>query len=768
MSVNASGGSPVANPLRYQTIPLSVISQAEQQDRNLQHSELDKLLSFFRSGSKLLQIVDTLTQNADKIVAAGGNRIFWGGNCMNYLEKPVEKINLPGYGKSVTLAEAALAKEAASDRAVKMLQVPKATNGDTSSNSTPFSRWLENIQDTIAGMMSGDKEPLPGGFRTINIWRYGPVRMKRSIRDLAWFLRYITYAIVAGDPSLLRVNVRGLRGIIPEDVTLTTVVALQEMRWKSLTYFKGDEEATEIVKYYFDVLIEEYQVEKPRVHVREGISQDQQGLQVPQVYLLAAETRPKFVMKPNLSATEKQAVIKAAYRQVFECDINRAYGLSLGDLESKVKSGNISVKEFIRALGKSRFYRRQFYEPHSISRTIELAFRHFLGRALSSLEEFQDYFDIISKKGLSALVDALVDSQEYGDYFGEETVPYLRGLGQEAQECRNWGPQFDLFKYSAPVRKVPQFVTLFASYQKPLPDRHPYGSGNDPLEIQFGAIFPQETRNPSAQPAPFGKDNRRILISCGTGNGNGYQNGNAFGKAPSMSTRVFKLDSNGNGNGNGKHLNTSISLTSNSAEAVIHGSYQQIFGRDVYLGQRLTTAEVKLKGGEMTVREFVRQLAKSRLFRSMYWDSLYITKAIEYIHRRLLGRPTYGRSEMSEYYDLCAKKGFYALIDAIVDSDEYSEYFGEDTVPYERYVTPRGYAMRSLREPAHWSTSQLERKVTAGMYVAQKAQEKAQKKNQLQSTPVAKAIAIPIQETIPATVGTSTEETNESSQASDS
>ncbi|NJK48391.1 photosystem I reaction center subunit XI [Candidatus Gracilibacteria bacterium] len=733
MSVNASGGSPVANPLRYQTIPLSVISQAEQQDRTLKHSELDKLLSYFRSGTKLLQIVDTLAQNADRIVAAGGNRIFWGGNCMDYLEKPVEKVNLPGYVKAVTLADAALAREAAADRSVQKLQASNVTNGATSGNSNPIGRLVETLQDAVAGMMSGDKGPLPGGFKTINISRYGPVRMKRSMRDLAWFLRYVTYAIVAGDPSLLRVNVRGLRGIIPEDVTLTTVVALQEMRWKSLSYFKEDEEATEIVKYYFDVLIEEYQVEKPRVHVREGISPDQQGLQLPQVYVLAAESRPRFVMKPNLSATEKQAAIKAAYRQVFEFDINRAYGLSLGDLESKVKSGNISVKEFIRALGKSRLYRRQFYEPHSISRTIELAFRHFLGRALSSLEEFQDYFDIISKGGLSALVDALVDSQEYADYFGEETVPYLRGLGQEAQECRNWGPQFDLFNYSAPVRKVPQFVTLFASYQKPLPDRHPYGSGNDPLEIQFGAIFPQETRNPSAQPAPFGKDNRRILISCGTGNGNGHQNGNALGKAPSMSTRVFKLDGNGNGNGNGngKHFNTSVSLTSNSADAIVHAAYQQIFGRDVYLGQRLTTAEVKFKGGEMTVREFVRQLAKSRVFRSLYWDSLYITKAIEYIHRRLLGRPTYGRSEMSEYYDLCSRKGFYALVDAIVDSDEYSEYFGEDTVPYERYVTPRGYAMRSLREPAHWSTAQLERKVTAGMYVAQKAQQQAQKKTSI-------------------------------------
>jgi phycobilisome core-membrane linker protein len=60
----------------------------------------------------------------------------------------------------------------------------------------------------------------------------------------------------------------------------------------------------------------------------------------------------------------------------------------------------------------------------------------------------------------------------------------------------------------------------------------------------------------------------------------------------------------------------------------------------------------------------------------------------------LLGRPTYGREEMNRYYDISATKGFYALIDEIIDSSEYIEAFGENTVPYERYVTPRGFAMR--------------------------------------------------------------------------
>lgn len=222
-------------------------------------------------------------------------------------------------------------------------------------------------------------------------------------------------------------------------------------------------------------------------------------------------------MKPGLSAAEKNEVVKAAYRQIFERDISRAYGLGISDLESKVKNGSISMKEFIRQLAKSPLYRKNFYEPYINSRALELAFRHILGRGPSSREEVQTYFAIISKGGLPALVDALVDSKEYSDYFGEETVPYLRGLGQEAQECRNWGAQQDLFKYSAPFRKVPQFITTFAAQDQPLPDQHPYGAGNDPLEIQFGAIFPKEKKIPMLAPNPSTKTPAAFSLRAGQG-----------------------------------------------------------------------------------------------------------------------------------------------------------------------------------------------------------------------------------------------------------
>lgn len=673
MTVTASGGSSLVRPQLYQTLPVTTITQAEQQDRYMERGELNSLAGFFESGQKRIAIAQTLTRYSELIVSQAANRIFTGGSPLSYLER-VE---------------------------------PEVQAGDANAANAGTDSYIESgggeglfsgLRNLVSG--GGDLGSIPAGFRPINVGRYGPSNMQKSLRDMSWFLRYVTYAIVAGDPNIISVNVRGLREIIEDACSsAATVVALQTMRAASTGYFRGDTEAQELIRSYFNVLVDEFKAPAPSNKLRQRPSKDLQGLQLPQIYFNASERRPKFVMKPGLSSSEKNAVIKAAYRQVFERDIKRAYSLDLSDLESKVKNGEIAMKEFIRRLAKSPLYRKNFFEPYINSRALELAFRHILGRGPGSREEVQKYFSIVSDGGLSALVDALIDSTEYGDYFGEETVPYLRGLGQEAQECRNWGPQQNLLNYSAPFRKIPQFLTTFAAYEQPLPDQHPYGSGNDPLEIQFGAIFPKETREPSNSPAPFNKDTRRILIRRGAGIDSQVSNPAARPKAPgSLGPKVFKLDQIPSPQG------TSVKFAESSTQTVIRAAYRQVFGRDVYAGQELKVAEIRLENGDICLRDFIRAIAKSEAFRKTYWSSLYVMKAVEYIHRRLLGRPTYGRQETNAYFDICAKQGFYALVDTLIDSPEYTDAFGDDTVPYERYVTPAGQSLRSFRSGTVEST----------------------------------------------------------------
>ena len=72
--------------------------------------------------------------------------------------------------------------------------------------------------------------------------------MQKSLRDMSWFLRYVTYAIVAGDPSIIVVNTRGLKQVLERACSIdATIVALQTMRAASREYFREDAEAQTIV-----------------------------------------------------------------------------------------------------------------------------------------------------------------------------------------------------------------------------------------------------------------------------------------------------------------------------------------------------------------------------------------------------------------------------------------------------------------------------------------------------------------------------------------
>eukprot|EP00180_Rhodochaete_pulchella_P003399 Plantae.Rhodophyta-Rhodochaete_pulchella.ctg57655.p1 GENE.Plantae.Rhodophyta-Rhodochaete_pulchella.ctg57655~~Plantae.Rhodophyta-Rhodochaete_pulchella.ctg57655.p1 ORF type:complete len:386 (+),score=-5.87 Plantae.Rhodophyta-Rhodochaete_pulchella.ctg57655:911-2068(+) len=134
-------------------------------------------------------------------------------------------------------------------------------------------------------------------------------------------------------------------------------------------------------------------------------------------------------------------------------------------------------------------------------------------------------------------------------------------------------------------------------------------------------------------------------------------------------------------------------------ESIIKASYLRVFGRAIYEEEQagFKKLEQQLRENSISVKDFISSLAKSDVFRKLYWQPFYICKAIEYIHTRLLGRPTYGRQEINKYFNIVYKENYYNFIDSIVNSAEYMESFGTTTVPYERYITPSGLALRTLR-----------------------------------------------------------------------
>ena len=689
MTVTASSGSPRVSPQLFDTLPLSSVRQAEQQDRFPDGGELGNLSTFFRSGQDRISAARLIAENAEAIVAKAANRIFAGGTPLSFLEAPLTT------GEEESAAEVPSDSiYLASDQAAFETSIRTFTGSSSAENRRGFFSRLLSVGAGDADV----RVVVPTGFTTISVAKYGPARMRKSVRDLGWFLRYVGYAIVAGDPSILSVNTRGLRDLLEKGCSLlATNVALQEMRAEVAELLRNQPEARRLTIDCFNVLLKELAIPTPSSRQRLG-SDVQQGLQLPAIYALASEGALRFNMSPGLSGREKAEVIRAAYRQVFERDIAKGYSQKPAPVEAtQVAQGKITMREFIRALGHSKEYRRQFFDPYVNSKVVELAYRHFLGRGISSLEEFRQAFAIISDQGLNGLVDILVNGKEYAQIFGEYTVPYLRDIGEEAQESAGWGSNRKLFLFSAPFDGAPQYITLYAAYRQPLGDQHVYGGGNDPISNQFGAIFPSGTASVATRPSPYGYDSRRLLIGNGMSEPGQMASPQFRNSQPrKVGPKVVRLQQISTGGNVQSHRGglPSIRMTEASTKAVINAVYVQVLGNAGYEGERLLAEENRLENGDINLRDFVLKVATSTAFRRRYWSDLYIVKAIEVMHRRLLGRPTFGRWEIDALFDTAARHGFYGLVEALINSQEYNQCFGEDTVPYERFITPNDLLTR--------------------------------------------------------------------------
>jgi phycocyanin-associated rod linker protein len=140
--------------------------------------------------------------------------------------------------------------------------------------------------------------------------------------------------------------------------------------------------------------------------------------------------------------------------------------------------------------------------------------------------------------------------------------------------------------------------------------------------------------------------------------------------------------------------------TQRDIEAVIQATYQQVLGNPHLLtSERLVIAESLLRDRKITVQEFVRQVAKSELYREKFFHSNFQSRTIELNYKHLLGRAPYDQSEIATHMDLYQNQGFEADIDSYIDSPEYQTSFGENTVPYYRDFATAGLCQRSTGFP---------------------------------------------------------------------
>jgi len=134
---------------------------------------------------------------------------------------------------------------------------------------------------------------------------------------------------------------------------------------------------------------------------------------------------PIYRLSDVTSDTQINALIWAGYRQIFsEHLILESYRQPF--LESQLRNRAISVREFIRGLGKSDVYRNLVGETNSNYRLVDITFKRFLGRATYGKDEQIAWSIVIASKGLHGFIDTVVDSEEYRQNFGDDIVPYQR------------------------------------------------------------------------------------------------------------------------------------------------------------------------------------------------------------------------------------------------------------------------------------------------------------------------------------------------------
>lgn len=141
-------------------------------------------------------------------------------------------------------------------------------------------------------------------------------------------------------------------------------------------------------------------------------------------YDVPGDTQSRIYSTDNLlSPSDTGELIEAAYRQIFfhafTADRERF-------LESQLRSGQITVRQFIRGLLLSNTFTKSFYDLNSNYRFVEHVVNRALGRDVYSQAEKIAWSIVIATKGRAGFIDQILSSNEYLENFGDAIVPYQR------------------------------------------------------------------------------------------------------------------------------------------------------------------------------------------------------------------------------------------------------------------------------------------------------------------------------------------------------
>ena len=155
----------------------------------------------------------------------------------------------------------------------------------------------------------------------------------------------------------------------------------------------------------------------------------------------------------------------------------------------------------------------------------------------------------------------------------------------------------------------------------------------------------------------------------------------------------YKILNKENSSINMLHIKEYVPNDDDALLVAINALYKNIFGNLMLMNsERPIDIERRLRNGDITVKEFTRRVCKSTIYRNFYFENISQYRSIKLRYKHILGRPIKNHKELAQSSNILNKMGFESHIDFLIDSVEYNNAFGEDTVPYVRsWNSPIGF-----------------------------------------------------------------------------
>ena len=342
----------------------------------------------------------------------------------------------------------------------------------------------------------------------------------------------------------------------------------------------------------------------------------------------------------------------------------------------------------------------------------------------------------------------MINSPEYNECFGEDTVPYERFLtaaDRNARKVPALRTAFDPSKFvdltPASRPDVPQptaLRTVGDTVTRNLPQGRPPVVGSWSAQIVGGESMapprPAASGPESLRQAPV--PSRSWRRSPSNGAALGWSSGVAASTTAAPARSVAAADARvlgswtatvGQGIASGiaqapgaamdkafrpgspqgfrrrQSLSRPVRLIAapgrDQVAEVISATYRQLLNRDVYVAERLSDAESQLNDGQIDVAGFVALVASNDLFLNRL-NQLAPLRAASGAYLALLGRAPQP-AEASRFLATRVRSGLPTAIAEILDSPDYASAFARDTVPYWRGLeTSDGIPLATVNKTA--------------------------------------------------------------------